>query len=113
MPSDHFRAHARRPVSLSATLHATGRSWHADVSVIDLGLGGAGLVAHGGPVPYDAVTLELVSPILWDPLELPGQVRWSAPPDASGGIRVGVAFEHQRADRLRALLALVAGAAED
>ncbi len=113
MPSDHFRAHARRPVSLSATLHATGRSWHADVSVVALGLGGAGLVAHGRPVPHGAVTLELVSPVLWDPLELSGQVRWSAPPDAAGDQRVGVAFEHRRADRLRALLALVAEAAED
>ncbi len=112
MASDHFRAHARRPVSLSAALHAAARSWQTDVSVVDLGLGGAGLLSHAGPVPHDEVELELTSPSLWGPLILPGAVRWSAPPDASGSARVGIAFRHRRADHLRALLELLVGASE-
>ncbi len=112
MASDHFRAHARQPVSLSATLHAAARSWQTDVSVVDLGLGGAGLLAHAGPIPHTEVELELTSPNLWDPLVLPGVVHWSAPPDASGSARVGIGFRHRRADHLRALLELLVAASE-
>lgn len=108
MVSDHFRAHARRPVSLSATLHTATRTWRADVTVVDLGLGGAGLLSHAGPIPHDEVELELPCPGLWGPLVLPGLVRWSALPHGAGGTRAGMAFRHRRADHLRALLELLA-----
>ncbi|MBN2192172.1 MAG: PilZ domain-containing protein [Polyangiaceae bacterium] len=113
MAADHFRALARRPVSLPATLLAADGSWRTEVSVVDLGLGGAGLLVRGQRVAGTRVKLEVVSPSLWDPLLVEGTVCWTSAPDDRGTTRLGIAFDHHRAGRLRALLELIASAAYD
>lgn len=113
MASDHFRALARRPVSLSATLAAADGGWQGEASVVDLGLGGAGLLARVVAPEGTSVRLELVSPSLWDPLLLDGVLVWSSSPDPWGASRLGVSFLHHRSGRLRALVDLIASAAYD
>ena len=46
-------------------------------ATVDLGLGGAFIRARQLPEVGEAVTIVLKSPTAWDPLELPGRVRWA------------------------------------
>jgi hypothetical protein len=88
---DHFRAHARRRVSLGASVRDNVGSLVQDVRIRDLGLGGACLEIGeirppaGALSPPDAagvrwldleaiVTVEVTAPTLWDPLTLRGKM---------------------------------------
>lgn len=109
-PRDHFRAHGRRPVALDATLLIRGvAGTSTDVQIRDLGLGGARLEVAadaGHALAVDtAVTLEVVTPTLWDPLVLRGRVAWSRP--GVGAHLIGVRFEHRDGSAVFALFQLV------
>lgn len=94
MASDHFRSSARFPVNLTATL-GTGRVEPQEASVVDLGLGGACLEV-GEPPPTGSELVVVVSaPMLWEPLELRGEVAWRGPGASRGTSRIGVRFEHE------------------
>lgn len=108
---DHFRALARRPVNLPATLRSAGTGWQVEVRVTNLGLGGAGLelpetaadpLVRGAPV-----RLRVRAPNLWDPLDLLARVTWSSPARSGIPWRVGVEFEHSAGATLRALVDLL------
>ena len=103
MPSsDHYRALARRPVSLPAVVTSEDDLWEVSARVVDLGLGGARLEVQG-PLGLGApVRLTVVSPNLWDPLVLHGQVAWTNEPVA------GIRFAHSSGTTLRALVDLIA-----
>lgn len=86
----HFRRFFRHEVGLRAAVGDPVAGWRHDVRVVDLGLGGAGLVAEGLPelVAGARVSVAFESPALWDPLALDAHVVW-----VKDG-RAGVAFEH-------------------
>lgn len=108
-PKRHFRALARRPVSLSAAVVAGGGSWRREARVIDLGLGGA-CVALTDAIPVGApLSLVIDAPHLWDPLEIDGTVAWTRPSGA--GAYVGVRFEPRSGSVLRRLTELLEAAA--
>lgn len=131
---DHFRAHARRRVDLSATLRDRQTAEEQIVRVRDLGLGGAcvelayalsspelgagGGWSSPGPglaavlVPEAAVTVELTAPTLWDPLPLRGKIAWIRRA-AGKPTRAGVRFDHRDAAALFALYDLLTSAAYD
>jgi hypothetical protein len=102
---------ARRPVGLPATLIAEDDSWTEDVSVVDLGLGGAGLLVRHPVTAGTSVQLEMISPNLWDPLVVPASVRWAFQPDNRGIARVGLRFEPTSGRQVRALADLIASTA--
>ncbi|WP_281180740.1 PilZ domain-containing protein [Chondromyces crocatus] len=123
---DHFRAHPRRRVELTAMLRDRQTADEQTVIVRDLGLGGAYVeldrrpshepgAAAGWPdinsdlgallEPELAVTIELTAPTLWDPLPLRGRVAWVR--RASWRTRVGVRFDHHDAANLLALYDLL------
>jgi hypothetical protein len=110
---DHFRAHARRRVELSATLQGRDGSWQ-QVRIRDLSLGGAcveipEMPAHGG-VPVDretAVMLEVTAPSLWDPLILRGKIAWVRRGSHGRPTRAGIRFEHRDAPAIFALFQLL------
>ena len=108
-PRKHFRALARRPVSLSAAVVAGGGSWRREARVIDLGLGGA-RVTLPDAIPAGApLSLVIDAPHLWDPLEIDGTVAWAR--SAADGAHVGVRFEPRSGSVLRRLTELLEAAA--
>ena len=102
--STHFRAQARKPVSLVGALRpaAIDVVWNRDVRVVDLGLGGA-CVEMSNSIPIGtAVELVIDTPHLWDPLTLRGAVAWELTLE-EGGARLGVRFDHATGGSVRAL----------
>ena len=107
----HFRAIARRPVNLSATLIAGGGGWRRPGRVLDLGLGGA-CVAVAEVVPIGSpVALIVDAPHLWDPLELDGSVAWHAEQEEAQTYLLGVRFAPKTGALLRTLTELLEAAA--
>ena len=111
LAAGHFRTLARRPVSLTATLTASGEGWVEDANVVDIGLGGACLLLRRPIVAGTLVQLALISPNLWDPLVVAGSVRWAWRSDERGVTRLGVRFEPTSGRQVRALADLVASTA--
>lgn len=116
-PWDHFRAHGRVPVQIDAVLRQQD-ALALPVTIRDLGFGGAGLdIADPTLRPSTQATsssfeltcdmpvvLELVAPVLWDPLLLPGKIAWSRH-NAAGTrqLRAGIRFEPLAATTLLSL----------
>jgi hypothetical protein len=110
---DHFRAHGRRRVSLTATLRrasAEGKGAGEAVRIRDIGLGGACVEAVLGEPPLRleaSVVLEVVAPTLWDPLVLRGRVAWLRPGRTGEASRFGVRFDHAEQGGVFALFHLL------
>ncbi len=103
--SDHYRGLARRPVSLPAVVTSEDDGWEFSARVVDLGLGGARVAVDGAVGRGSPVRLTLVSPNLWDPLVIHGQVAWT---DESSPTLAGIRFAHSSGSTLRALGDLIA-----
>jgi hypothetical protein len=87
---DHFRAHGRVLVHIDAVLRQQDARV-LPVTIRDIGFGGAGIEVTEPPlqstpqpaspsvelVPDLPVVIELVAPVLWDPLYLQGTIAWS------------------------------------
>ncbi len=107
----HFRAHARRPVKLRATVVAGGGSWRHPARVIDLGLGGACLELPEAIPVGSPVALIIDAPHLWDPLQIDAVVVWlTAAPEAERTL-LGVRFPTGNGALLRTLTELLEAAA--
>lgn len=106
--STHFRAQARKPVSLIGALRPAALDvvWNRDVRVLDLGLGGACIEMSNSVPAGTAVELVLETPHLWDPLTLSGTVAWELALE-EGGARLGVRFGHAQSRSARALTELL------
>jgi hypothetical protein len=118
-PREHFRAHGRHRVDLHATLcDHDGRA--RDVTIRDIGLGGAGLEFAEPELGTDesfavptleidgAVILEVTAPTLWDPLRLHGKIAWVRRGSPGGKrTRTGMRFEHHDAAALFSLFQVV------
>lgn len=77
------------------------------VTIRNLGFGGAGIEivepTHAAPSPDksrpfdlligDQVMVEIIAPVLWDPLHLNGTVVWSKPVAGAKPSRAGVRFD--------------------
>jgi len=106
MPAEpHFRAFARRAVTLAATV-ATGVDDHRPARLLNIGLGGACVEVRAGLDVGAAVTLELTAPNLWDPLIVPAKVAWIRP-SAPGTFHAGFTFIHTTPTALPALVELL------
>jgi hypothetical protein len=118
MVRDHFRTHARRRVDLRATIRTRDGAWQ-EVTIRDLGLGGAcvEVVETARPaVPLErevALTLEVTTPSLWDPLNLRGKIAWVRRGNAGRPARAGIRFEHRESAAVFALFQLLATQAFD
>jgi hypothetical protein len=99
---DHFRAHARRPVSLRALVTHIEAGWQKHAPVLDLGLGGACIAIDLGVAAGEKVSLAFTAPTLWEPLVVRARVVWAS------GTSAGVAFEHKNEQAALALFELVA-----
>ena len=101
----HYRAHARLPTRLKASvLHRQG-GWKRQVPVENIGLGGARIVVDLPIAAGDEVTLSLTAPTLWDSLVLGGRVAWSSA--RAGKYDAGIAFQHASAEAVYALYELI------
>lgn len=116
-PRDHFRAHGRVSVQITALLRPNDAK-EVPVKIQDLGFGGAGVeVVHSSlqtsedsttnPVDLSAgtsVVLEVIAPVLWDPLYLPGRVAWRSPnASIDQPVRAGICFDQLGATTLLSL----------
>jgi Tfp pilus assembly protein PilZ len=101
----HFRAFARRAVSLPATV-ATEANGPRPARLMNLGLGGACLEVPSPLAVGSTITLEVTAPNLWDPLVVPATVTWVRPSDA-GPAQAGLAFDHTKKSALPALVELL------
>ena len=117
---DHFRAHGRKNVSLSAALRDESRTFEEDAKIKNLGLGGACVelmpfaAAEAQLLRLDAsLLLEVVAPSLWDPLVLRGRVAWLRRSSPERSARLGLRFEHQEEGNLFALFQLLGAHAYD
>ncbi len=108
MPANHFRAHARRNVSLPALVSSAPGDWERRARVVNLGLGGACLEIAGPVQPAEPLTVVLTTPTLWDPLTVAAQVAWQEPSDDAEPHRVGVRFAYGAGAPLDALVEIVA-----
>jgi hypothetical protein len=106
-PRDHFRAHGRVPIRIDAVLRRQD-VLVLPVTIRDLGFGGAGVdiadptllsSKQGASTPIELptglpVVLEVVAPVLWDPLYLPGKVMWNFQHAGTGhSARAGIRFD--------------------
>ena len=101
----HFRAFPRREMALPATIEQPPNE-PLEARLVNVGLGGAcielgELLRIGAPV-----TLAVTTPVLWDPLIVPGRVAWVLPTN-TGSVRAGVRFDHARSQTIHALLELL------
>lgn len=116
-PRDHYRAHGRVPVRIDAVLRQHDKVV-LPVTIRDIGFGGAGVeiadptlqsATQAPSTPVDLatgtpVTLEVIAPVLWDPLMLPGRVVWSlARGAADRPTRAGIRFDPLGANTLLSL----------
>lgn len=103
----HFRAMARRPVSLPARIAMERNSTTWAARLVDLGLGGA-CVELAEPMTEGArVKLLIDAPHLWDPLELEAKVAWARAAEGTTPNRAGVRFEVVSGTTLRLLAELL------
>ncbi len=107
----HFRALARRPVHLAATLIAGGGAWQRPARVIDLGLGGACLLLTEVVPVGSPVALVMDAPHLWDPLEIDGSVAWVGEQPGADAFCLGLRFAPRSGALLRTLTELLEAAA--
>ena len=116
-PRDHYRTHGRVPVRIDAVLRRHD-STTLPVTIRDLGFGGAGIELADPTLPSPTqaasapaelmtgvpIVLEVVAPVLWDPLHLPGQVVWSLASAVSDRTtRAGIRFDALGATTLLSL----------
>jgi hypothetical protein len=102
---DHFRAYSRQGVDLQAVARCPDAGWQGDVTVRDLGIGGACVLTADFLAPGLAVDLEIQAPTLWDPLLLRATVTWCSAAD--GGWHAGMRFDHAEPSALMALFELL------
>jgi hypothetical protein len=108
MPArDHFRAFARRPIHLTATVGLMNGSWQEAARVRDLGLGGACVEVLEPLAPGTPVRLQIMAPHLWDPLDLPARIAWTRDAQDSGAASMGLCVEHDSGKTLRWLVELL------
>jgi hypothetical protein len=106
--SGPFRAHARRNARLRALLTHVQAGWQRHVSIENVGLGGARIIADAQLAPGDAVTISFTAPTLWDPLVLRARVAWVLlRTPGEGSVRAGLAFEHKGGEAVFALYELI------
>jgi hypothetical protein len=102
----HFRRTARQPVDLAVQFRRDYDGARLELSgqLVDVGLGGVQIRCDRPPRPGERLRILLVSPSAWDPLELPGQVRWVG----DDGRTFGVEFAGLQASEAAALYELLA-----
>ncbi|HVJ17308.1 MAG TPA: PilZ domain-containing protein [Polyangiaceae bacterium] len=108
-PVPHFRALARRPVSLPARVAQAPQPGNGTgaARLVDLGLGGACVELTELLKDGTALRLLIDVPHLWDPLELDARVTWSRPGVGRAPARMGVRFEGASGRTLRLLAELL------
>jgi autotransporter translocation and assembly factor TamB len=101
----HFRGLARRTVSLAGTITGDGGRFQHPAKIVDLGLGGARLVAEQELPVGSSVRLSVNAPNRWDAIELEARVAWSR--ELGGAAELGVRFDHSTRTALAALVDLM------
>jgi hypothetical protein len=105
MPAErHFRAFARRAVSLPVTISTEGGGVRP-AKLVNLGLGGACVSVSEKTEPGRVVTLEVNAPNLWDPLVVVAKVAWMRSNGRS--VLAGLAFDHSARGTLPSLVELL------
>jgi hypothetical protein len=107
----HFRALARRPVNLAATVVAGGGSWQRAARLVDIGLGGACVVLPESIPVGSPLALVIDAPHLWDPLEINGSVAWVGEQPGKQAAYLGVKFQVSSGALLRTITELLDAAA--
>lgn len=108
-PAQHFRAFARRPSELRAQVAIGPREIQG--RLVDLGLGGAGLILPEPVTPGDPVHLILHLPQLWDALRIRAEVAWCETRDGDVNSRAGVRFVAPSGRALRLVAEALTGIA--
>jgi PilZ domain len=106
-PRERFRATARRRVDVPVSIRAAEEREDRPANLLDLSLTGASLELGEALVPGVVVTLEIRTPMLWDPLRLPGQIAWAHWNTEAGIARVGIRFDHKSSTPLFSLFELL------
>lgn len=83
--------------------------WEAPAVVLDLGLGGTRVTLEAPASLGTLVRVTVISPTLWDPLVLQGEIVWLLSSESRPEVLVGVRFRPSAGSTLRALADLVAG----
>ena len=105
MPAErHFRAFARRAVTLPVTISTEGGSTRP-AKLVNLGLGGACVAVSEKTEPGRVVTLEVNAPNLWDPLVVVAKIAWVRTNGRS--MLAGLAFDHSARVALPSLVELL------
>lgn len=107
--AQHFRAFARRPSELRAQVAIGPREIQG--RLVDLGLGGAGLILPEAVPAGEQVHLVLHLPQLWDPLRIPAEVAWSETRAGDVNSRAGVRFVAPSGRALRLVAEALSGIA--
>jgi hypothetical protein len=106
MPAErHFRAFARRAVTLPVTISTEGGAARP-ARLVNLGLGGACIAISERTEQGKMVTLEVHAPNLWDPLVVVATVSW-ARSTSPRSFLAGLAFDHSARAALPSLVELL------
>ncbi len=106
-PPAHFRALARRSVSLQARISLAVQPTPAAARLVDLGLGGA-CIELGEALEHGTdIRLLIEAPHLWDPLALEARVTWARAAQGKEPARIGVQFSGASGKALRLVAELL------
>jgi len=93
---------------LTAAIRLVDSTWQETARLTNMGLGGACIEVTSEPLaPGTPVRLQLLSPHMWDPLELRALVAWCREAQAGKPACIGLRFEHASGKTLRQLVELV------
>jgi hypothetical protein len=98
---------ARHQVRTPVTVRVAGAAGSRRATLVDLGLTGARLELDEVLVPGTETTLEVRTPLLWDPLQLRGQVVWAQGTNLTGVAHAGIRFHHDSGPPLLSLFELL------
>jgi uncharacterized protein (TIGR02266 family) len=108
VPAPHFRLRPRYPLRVRVSVRRQHEKSlrEVDAQTENLSFGGAFVLIDPPLAPETRVLVSIASAITWDPLRLPGTVRWvrdSRPGVAAG---MGIAFDQLGPESAVALQAL-------
>lgn len=103
----HFRAYARKELTLNAVLAHEDTTWKRDATVVNLGIGGACVRLEDPVTEGTPVTLRINAPTLWDPLQVHAVVAWCRLNTTADGSTLGLSFNHPSGRAVRHLVELL------
>jgi len=107
MSQGNFRVSARYRVRAPMAIRLAGSPESRNANLVDLGISGACVEVEDVLVAGMDADVEIKTPLLWDALQLRGQIIWARWDSDAEVFRAGIRFQHENPAILLSLLDLI------